>query len=199
MGLRIYALIATFPIGLVPSLSPADAGVADASIRCSGLYYVLTSLPNNPTAKDLGVVMGNVFKIHQSDATGRKLSNRDMLRARDNAAVELGSLYAKAPAEVVELYLQCNRWSRQVASYLDDSGVFTASNTVNEGEINQIVLAAPRFPEPVTVPGDNRQEGEQAIAQAFELWTDNKRVARQSALDMLRNELETQKEAGDEN
>jgi hypothetical protein len=172
----------------------ADTSIAEAAIRCSGLFYVLTSIPDNAAAMNLAIVMANIYRTHEIEATGKSLTNGDLLDARDNAVKELEREYREAPDGVTNLYLRCNKWRVLAMTHFQEQGLSSPGQSMTGNLAEQAILSVPKAPATPDVPASNRQEIRQSIAKAFEFKGGVSRNSVKSALEMLIEEADRQEQ-----
>ena len=153
----------------------ASEAVANDSASCSALFHILTSLPNNEQAQSVAIMMGEVYRAHESDRLNQSVSNGDVHAARDKAEVELAELYRKWPGAVVDQYLQCNSWRAAIVTHVNESSVVAANQSV----VEESIMSVPGIPDTPSVDSATRGMISEAIASAFDSWEES-RPARDS-------------------
>lgn len=168
----------------------ATETIADDAIKCAGLFYVLTSIPDNAAAQRPAIVFGGVYQVHQGENISRSLTNGDVFSARDSAATELGVVYDDSPNDVIDRYLRCNGWLSDLGEYFNEAGLFATDQPLGEKETNKIILGIPESSAPQAIPAADRALVAQAMTTAFDSWTASGRMTRQKLKEQFMNEVE---------
>jgi hypothetical protein len=173
-----------------PSIATEESTVADEAIRCSGLFYLLTAIPGNQAATQMAMMMGEVYRAHASELTGKGISNGDLLTARDEAADALRSEYNDHPDRVTDLALRCNSWRASIAATFQDAIRESPDGSLSESDTENLMLSLKAPNETLSVPPEDRLSIDEVIQQAMDSQPSE---SRQELLEKLRKMAEESK------
>ncbi len=173
-----------------PSIAPKRSTVADEALRCSGLFYLLTAIPGNQAATQMAMMMGEVYRAHASELTGKGISSGDVLTARDETAEALRSEYNDNPDSVTDLALRCNSWRASIAATFQDAVRESTDGSLSESDTEKLMLSLTAPIETPSVPAGDRLSIDEAIRQAMDSQPSE---SRQELLEKLRKMAEESK------
>jgi len=126
------------------TLTSTKESRADDALTCTGLFYIMTSIPEpeelNHLYTKLVMIMREIYANLESDKQNKSLSNGEISKAKDKAALKLGKLYDKYPEKVVDEYIQCNAWRADIAKHLIKK---TYKKELKNDEIDRIFRSVP--------------------------------------------------------
>lgn len=167
-----------------------NKSVADEAIRCSGLFYLLTAIPENQAATQVAIMMGELYRAHASELMGKEVSNGDVLSARDETAEALRAEYDANPDGVTDLALRCNSWRASIAATFQDAVRESKDGTLSESDTEKFMLSVTAPIETPSVPGGDRLSIDEVIRRAME---SQPTESRQEVLEKLRKLSEESK------
>lgn len=173
-----------------PSIATEESTVADEAIRCSGLFYLLTAIPGNQAATQVAMMMGEVYRAHASELTGKGISNGDFLTARDETAEALRSEYNDNPDRVTDLALRCNSWRASIATTFQNAVRESTDGSLSESDTDKFMLSLKAPNETPSVPPEDRLPIDEVIRQAMDSQPSE---SRQELLEKLRKMAEESK------
>jgi hypothetical protein len=166
-----------------------NKSVADEAIRCSGLFYLLTAIPENQAASQVAIMMGELYRAHASELMGKEVSNGDVLTARDETAEALRAEYDANPDGVTDLALRCNSWRASIAATFQDAVRESKDGTL-ESDTEKFMLSVTAPLDTPSVPEGDRLSIDEVIRQAMESQPPE---SRQEVLEKLRKLSEESK------
>ena len=173
-----------------PSIATEESTVADEAIRCSGLFYLLTAIPGNQAATQLAMMMGEVYRAHASELTGKGISNGDLLAARGETAEALRSEYNDNPDRVTDLALRCNSWRASIATTFQNAVRESTDGSLSESDTEKLMLSLRAPNETPSVPPEDRLSIGEVIRQAMDSQPSE---SREELLEKLRKMAEESK------
>ncbi len=113
-----YALYSSIKKESNSLLGYSQESRANNALTCSGLFWILTSIPNpegfNASVTNAAILMRQAY-IHLDL---KDSNNGEISRAKEKRALELADLYDKNQDDLVDIYAQCNEIRRNVAQYV---------------------------------------------------------------------------------
>ena len=161
----------------MPSLQADNKNIRDDAISCSAVYYVMTSLPDQPPAYGramvtLGQMMTAIYSVHESKLTGKRVLNGEVIKLRDNKAKELAELYKKEPDAVVNEYLLCDLWRQAIAKYASKQQGDNILASKDEGKMQKFMLNIPRAPDRDDLNLKPTDKVKDAVNMSFKTWVE---------------------------
>ena len=132
-------LITALSLFLSSNLSSADYKKADFTLKCSAVYYIMTSLldeelkPFSDQMKNLSYMMGLI-----SVELSYNMSNGELTNKRDIQADKLLQNHKKNKDFIIDLYARCDKYREDLA-HISNLDPENWSNNVESLEIPRII------------------------------------------------------------
>lgn len=173
----------------------AQNTVAESAILCSGLYYVMSSLPENGGISVLVQSMYELYGLHESDRRGSILTRGEVDAAKNAAAKRMGELYDRNPSAVVDEFFRCRNWQLDIAAYYASNGITEASGkSLTEDEVTQVMLGIPTTLSDWGSDGPDRQRIEPLVLDSFSAWDEGGRMTTDEFKKVLKEIISEQNE-----
>jgi len=104
--------------------STKDSRENDA-LTCSGLFYILTAIPEPKELNDIFAGHGELMKLIYGQLnfirTNDSLNNGEIARGKALESLRLGELHDKNSEEAGAEYIQCNAWRADIAEQFKEA------------------------------------------------------------------------------
>jgi|GEM_PF-2157770 hypothetical protein len=156
------------------SLTSTKESRSDDALTCTGLFFILTSIPEpkklNHLYTKLAITMRMIYANLESDIQNKDLTNGEINKAKDKRALKLGKLYDESPEKLINEYIQCNAWREDIGNHFKNNNLF--SNKLENDEVNKVFRNVPvsRKLEDISVSKERNDAYKSQVVLAIEMW-----------------------------
>ena len=173
--LLLLLLLSFGLIGNAYSELSGNPEVAKNAIRCSALFYILTTIEEKSEAySQYGQIFSRIFGMHYEEYSGANLTYGDISEARKQALLEVSSDFtneSEGDFIVAKEFRHCAYWLQDIGVYLNSietnfPEIHTAESALEE---KKIWLSIPIKSSTIDFPDDLLQWEDQLFS-GFMLW-----------------------------
>lgn len=186
-----------------PHSARADEEATKLAINCAAIFYVVTATPPEGLAElldmsrdaisglyqqmsQLGQMMGFMYGANRLGDGAERVTNGDIIQARDAELKRLASIYSLNSEKVENMYIRCNQWREILSEYFithDEE----LSGTDNE--IRRVLLNAPMPKKGLEVSPEEEMFAVALMAAGFESFALQGSVTATDMKKLLRKKL----------